>query len=137
MTSLANLSSAGLAFGMAVILGAALGYGADRLFVSSPFGFLAGFLLGLVAGALNVFRAAGCGVSGIDDCPTTDAQSAQFPNLQSPICNLQCFCVSSKGMLSSPALPWPWQRFWRRLAARGRGSASWGAGPWRGSVTGG
>ncbi len=32
VTSLANLSSAGLAFGMAVILGAALGYGADRLF---------------------------------------------------------------------------------------------------------
>lgn len=59
VTSLANLSSAGLAFGMAVILGAALGYGVDRLVGSSPIGFLLGFLLGLIAGILNVFRAAG------------------------------------------------------------------------------
>jgi F0F1-type ATP synthase assembly protein I len=59
VTSLANLSSAGLAFGVAVILGAALGYGADHLAGTSPIGFLLGFLLGLVAGVLNVFRAAG------------------------------------------------------------------------------
>ena len=59
VTSLANLSSAGLAFGMAVILGAALGYGVDHLLGSSPIGFLLGFLLGLIAGVLNVFRAAG------------------------------------------------------------------------------
>lgn len=59
VTSLANLSSAGLAFGMAVILGTALGYGVDRLLGTSPIGFLIGFLLGLVAGIMNVFRAAG------------------------------------------------------------------------------
>jgi ATP synthase protein I len=61
VTSLANLSTAGLAFALAVILGAALGYGVDRLLGTSPVGFLLGFVLGLVAGMLNVFRAAGVG----------------------------------------------------------------------------
>jgi ATP synthase protein I len=57
VTALAHLSSAGLAFGLSVILGAALGYGIDSLLGSSPWGFLLGFLFGLVAGMLNVFRA--------------------------------------------------------------------------------
>lgn len=61
VTSLAHLSTAGLAFGMSVILGAALGYGIDKLLGTSPAGFLLGFLLGLVAGILNVFRAAKVG----------------------------------------------------------------------------
>jgi F0F1-type ATP synthase assembly protein I len=61
ITSLAHLSTAGLAFGMSVILGAALGYGIDSLLGTSPGGFLIGFLLGLVAGILNVFRAAKVG----------------------------------------------------------------------------
>ncbi len=59
VTALAHLSTAGLAFGMSVILGAALGYGVDALLGSSPWGFLLGFVLGLVAGMFNVFRAAG------------------------------------------------------------------------------
>jgi F0F1-type ATP synthase assembly protein I len=59
ITALAHLSSAGLAFGLAVLFGAALGYGLDKLAGTSPWGFLGGFLLGLVAGILNVFRAAG------------------------------------------------------------------------------
>ena len=61
VTSLANLSTAGLAFAIAVILGAALGYGVDSQLGTSPVGFLLGFVLGLVAGMLNVFRAAGVG----------------------------------------------------------------------------
>ena len=64
ITALAHLSSAGLAFGLAALLGAALGYGVDRLAGSSPWGFLAGFLLGLAAGIINVFRAAGVWGSG-------------------------------------------------------------------------
>lgn len=59
VTSLAHLSTAGLAFGLSVILGAAVGYGVDTWLDTSPWGFLAGFLLGLAAGMMNVFRAAG------------------------------------------------------------------------------
>jgi ATP synthase protein I len=58
VTALAHLSSAGLAFGGAVILGDALGYGVDHWLGTSPWGFLLGFFLGLVAGMINVFRAA-------------------------------------------------------------------------------
>jgi ATP synthase protein I len=43
--------------GLAV--GAALGYGADRLLGTSPWGFILFFLLGFVASVVNVFRAAG------------------------------------------------------------------------------
>jgi len=43
--------------GLAV--GAALGYGADRLLGTSPWGFILFFLLGFVASVLNAFRAAG------------------------------------------------------------------------------
>jgi ATP synthase protein I len=43
--------------GLAV--GAALGYGADRLLGTSPWGLILFFLLGFVAGVMNAFRAAG------------------------------------------------------------------------------
>jgi ATP synthase protein I len=43
--------------GLAV--GAALGYGADRVLGTSPWGFILFFLLGFVASVLNAFRAAG------------------------------------------------------------------------------
>ncbi len=55
---LGALSTAGLAFGMAVLLGAAGGYWLDRWLGTEPWFFLLGFLLGLVAGMMNVFRAA-------------------------------------------------------------------------------
>jgi ATP synthase protein I len=37
-------------------MGAALGYGADRLFGTSPWLFLAGFVVGFAAGVLSVIR---------------------------------------------------------------------------------
>jgi ATP synthase protein I len=42
-----------------VVVGAAIGWGFDRLLSTSPFGFIAFFLLGFVAGVVNVVRSAG------------------------------------------------------------------------------
>src|SRR5262245_41164478 len=42
-----------------VIVGAAIGWGFDRLLSTSPFGLIVFFLLGFVAGVVNVVRSAG------------------------------------------------------------------------------
>jgi ATP synthase protein I len=42
-----------------VLVGAALGWGFDRLLSTSPWGFILFFLLGFVAGVVNVVRSAG------------------------------------------------------------------------------
>ena len=42
-----------------VLVGAALGWGFDRLLSTSPFGLIVFFLLGFVAGVVNVVRSAG------------------------------------------------------------------------------
>jgi len=51
--------SAEFVAGLAV--GAALGYGADRLLGTSPWGFILLFLLGFAASIVNAVRAAGLG----------------------------------------------------------------------------
>ncbi|MDQ3170087.1 MAG: AtpZ/AtpI family protein [Acidobacteriota bacterium] len=53
------LSTVGFSFVLAVIIGAAAGWWLDRLFgfEKYPVFFLLFFVLGLVAGILNVFRA--------------------------------------------------------------------------------
>lgn len=53
------LSTVGLAFVLAIVLGTAAGWWIDERFGSSPWGFLIGFALGLAAGVLNVFRITG------------------------------------------------------------------------------
>lgn len=45
-------------FGAAIIVGALLGYGVDYLFPTSPWGLVAGFVLGFAAGVVNVVRVA-------------------------------------------------------------------------------
>jgi ATP synthase protein I len=42
-----------------VVVGAAIGWGIDRLLSTSPFGFIVFFLLGFIAGVINLMRAAG------------------------------------------------------------------------------
>jgi len=42
-----------------VLVGAAIGWGIDRLLSTSPFGLIVFFLLGFVAGIVNVVRSAG------------------------------------------------------------------------------
>lgn len=42
-----------------VLVGAAIGWGFDRLLSTSPFGFIVFLLLGFVAGVVNVVRSAG------------------------------------------------------------------------------
>ena len=50
------LSAVGFAFVLAVVMGAALGYGIDRWLGTSPWFFLLGFFVGVVAGVRSVFR---------------------------------------------------------------------------------
>ena len=61
-------------FSAAILVGAALGYFADKYIGSSPWGLLVGLILGLGAGVLNVIRAAKEGMdgSGIDLPPELD-----------------------------------------------------------------
>ncbi len=42
-----------------VVVGAVIGWGFDRLLSTSPFGLIVFFLLGFVAGVVNVVRSAG------------------------------------------------------------------------------
>jgi ATP synthase protein I len=44
-----------------VVVGAVIGWGFDRLLSTSPFGLIVFFLLGFVAGVVNLVRAAGVG----------------------------------------------------------------------------
>ncbi|HEY0331235.1 MAG TPA: AtpZ/AtpI family protein [Rhodopseudomonas sp.] len=44
-----------------VVAGAAIGWGFDRLLSTSPFGLIVFFLLGFIAGLINLIRSAGRG----------------------------------------------------------------------------
>jgi ATP synthase protein I len=50
------LSTVGLAFVLAIVIGTAAGVWVDRSFGTGPWGFLIGFAMGLAAGVLNVIR---------------------------------------------------------------------------------
>ena len=55
--SIGALSTVGLSFVLAIVLGVAGGVWLDRAAGTSPWGFLGGFVLGAAAGVLNVYRA--------------------------------------------------------------------------------
>ena len=50
------LSTVGFAFVLAIVIGTGAGYWVDNHLGTSPWGFFAGFFLGLAAGILNVYR---------------------------------------------------------------------------------
>jgi F0F1-type ATP synthase assembly protein I len=50
------LSTVGFSFVLAIVIGVAAGYYIDNHFGTKPWGFLIGFVFGLVAGILNVVR---------------------------------------------------------------------------------
>ena len=50
------LSTVGLSFVFAIVIGAGLGVWIDRTFDTSPWGLFVFFFLGLAAGVLNVYR---------------------------------------------------------------------------------
>jgi len=61
-------------FSAAVLIGVFIGYMADKYIGTAPWGLLAGLILGLGAGVLNVIRAAQEGMdgSGVDLPPEPD-----------------------------------------------------------------
>jgi ATP synthase protein I len=64
----------GADFVAGVVVGAAIGWGVDRLFGTSPWGLIVFLLLGFVAGILSVLRSAGLvkqGPAGPDNPPGT------------------------------------------------------------------
>ena len=56
--SIGALSTVGLSFVLAIVLGAWFGYLLDKWFGTSPLFFLIFFVLGFAGGALNVYRTA-------------------------------------------------------------------------------
>jgi ATP synthase protein I len=58
MQSIGALSTVGLSFVLAIVLGAWFGYLLDSWMGTGPWLFLLFFALGMVAGILNVYRAA-------------------------------------------------------------------------------
>lgn len=59
MRTIGALSTVGLSFVFAVVIGAAVGWYLDKSFGTAPWLFLVFFAIGVAAGILNVYRAAG------------------------------------------------------------------------------
>ncbi len=57
--TLGPLTSVGISFVLAIVMGAGIGLALDRWLGTSPWGFLVFFVIGVAAGILNVYRAFG------------------------------------------------------------------------------
>ena len=58
MRQIGAVSAVGFAFVLSIVMGAGLGYALDRWLGTGPWLFLVGFVLGVAAGVLSVFRVA-------------------------------------------------------------------------------
>jgi F0F1-type ATP synthase assembly protein I len=56
MRTAGQLGSIGLSFVIAIVLGVVIGQWVDGRFGTKPWGFFVFFVLGIVAGVLNVYR---------------------------------------------------------------------------------
>jgi ATP synthase protein I len=56
--SIGALSTVGISFVLAIVIGASVGYVLDKWLGTGPWCFLLFFVLGMVAGILNVYRTA-------------------------------------------------------------------------------
>jgi ATP synthase protein I len=56
MRAVGALSTVGLSFVLALVIGTAFGWWLDGKLGTSPWGFIVFFFLGLAAGVLNVYR---------------------------------------------------------------------------------
>jgi ATP synthase protein I len=54
--SVGALSAVGLSLVVAIVMGAAIGYGLDAWLGTKPWLFLLGFVMGVAAGVVSVFR---------------------------------------------------------------------------------
>jgi F0F1-type ATP synthase assembly protein I len=59
MRTLGALSTVGISFVLAIVLGTLFGWWLDKWLGTSPWMFFLFFVFGLVAGVLNVYRTAG------------------------------------------------------------------------------
>jgi ATP synthase protein I len=59
MRTIGALSTVGIAFVLAIAIGAGFGWFLDKSFGTAPWMFLVFFALGVAAGILNVYRTAG------------------------------------------------------------------------------
>ncbi len=57
--TLGPLTSVGISFVLAIVMGAGIGLALDKWLGSSPWAFLVFFAIGVAAGILNVYRAFG------------------------------------------------------------------------------
>ncbi len=73
IATLGALSSVGIAFVLAVVIGFFVGYGLDRLTGLSPLFTILFFFFGVAAGIVNVVRTA-AGIGGGDKRPPDDSR---------------------------------------------------------------
>ena len=69
-------SAAGLEFGLSIVVGVLIGYGADRYLGSAPWGLLLGLAAGLAAGIRGLYRMVQQNLASDDDVAAAEDEAA-------------------------------------------------------------